>query len=90
MRDPNDLALTCDVSGERMQDGRTRDMIFPVAELVAYLSRHCPLEPGDLVFTGTPAGIGSVRSPRRYLAPGDVVESAIEGLGSLRNRCVAV
>lgn len=87
--DPNDLALTCDVSGERMQDGRTRDMIFPVAELVAYLSRHCPLEPGDLVFTGTPAGIGSVRSPRRYLAPGDVVESAIEGLGSLRNRCVA-
>lgn len=87
--DPDDLALRCDVGGERMQDGRTRDMIFPVAELVAYLSRHCPLEPGDLVFTGTPAGIGSVRTPRRYLAPGDVLLSTIDSVGTLRNRCVA-
>lgn len=87
--DPDDLGLRCDVGGERMQEGRTRDMIFPVAELVAYLSRHCPLEPGDLVFTGTPAGIGSVRTPRRYLAPGDLVVSTIDGVGTLRNRCVA-
>jgi len=86
--EPDDLALRCDVSGERMQDGRTRDMIFPVRELVAYLSRHCPLEPGDLVFTGTPAGIGSVRTPRRYLAPGDVLLSTIDGIGALQNRCV--
>jgi 2,4-diketo-3-deoxy-L-fuconate hydrolase len=71
-----------------MQDGRTRDMIFPVAELVAFLSRTLPLAPGDLIFTGTPAGVGSVRDPRRYLAPGDVLESEIEGLGQLLNRCV--
>jgi 2,4-didehydro-3-deoxy-L-rhamnonate hydrolase len=87
--EPDDLVLRCDVNGERMQDGRTRDMIFPVASLIAYLSRHVPLEPGDLVFTGTPAGIGSVRTPRRYLAPGDLLVSTIEGVGTLRNRCVA-
>jgi 2-keto-4-pentenoate hydratase/2-oxohepta-3-ene-1,7-dioic acid hydratase in catechol pathway len=87
--DPNDLALTCDVSGERMQDGRTSDMVFGVPALVAYLSRWCTLAPGDLVFTGTPAGVGSTRSPRRYLAAGDEVVSAIEGIGTLRNRCVA-
>jgi 2-keto-4-pentenoate hydratase/2-oxohepta-3-ene-1,7-dioic acid hydratase in catechol pathway len=86
--DPDDLSLTCDVSGERMQDGRTRDMIFSVAELVAFLSRQLPLLPGDLIFTGTPAGVGSVREPRRYLAAGDRLESAVEGIGTLRNRCV--
>ena len=64
-------------------------MIFPVGELVAYLSRFCTLEPGDLIFTGTPAGVGSVRRPRVYLSPGDVIESGIEGIGELRNRCVA-
>ncbi len=85
--DPLDLGLTCDVGDERMQDGRTRDMIFAVPELVAYLSRHCPLRPGDLIFTGTPAGVGSVREPRRYLAHGEVLTSRIEGLGELRNRC---
>jgi len=85
--DPNDLALSCDVAGERMQEGRTRDMIFAVPELVAYLSRHCTLLPGDLIFTGTPAGVGSVR--QRYLAPGDEITSTIESIGSLVNRCVA-
>jgi 2-keto-4-pentenoate hydratase/2-oxohepta-3-ene-1,7-dioic acid hydratase in catechol pathway len=87
VRTPDDLALTCDVAGERMQDGRTRDMIFPVPELLAFLSRHLTLEPGDLVFTGTPAGVGSVRKPPRYLAAGEEVASRIEGLGELRNRC---
>jgi len=88
--DPDDLGLTCDVAGERVQDGRTRDMIFPVPELVAFLSRFLTLEPGDLIFTGTPGGVGSVRRPRRYLAPGDEVRSAIEGIeGELRNLCVA-
>lgn len=86
--DPRALRLTCDVDGERRQDGNTRDMIFPVAELLAFLSRWVALEPGDLVFTGTPAGVGSVRHPPVYLEPGQVVESAIEGLGELRNRCV--
>jgi 2-keto-4-pentenoate hydratase/2-oxohepta-3-ene-1,7-dioic acid hydratase in catechol pathway len=86
---PNDLALTCDVAGERMQSGRTGDMIFPVAALVAYLSKWCTLEPGDLIFTGTPAGVGSTRDPRRYLAAGEEVVSTIEGIGTMRNRCVA-
>jgi 2-keto-4-pentenoate hydratase/2-oxohepta-3-ene-1,7-dioic acid hydratase in catechol pathway len=87
--DPNDLALTCDVGGERMQSGRTGDMIFGVAGLVAYLSRFCTLEPGDLIFTGTPAGVGSTRDPRRYLSVGEEIVSTIEGIGTMRNRCVA-
>jgi len=86
--DPDDLRLTCQVSGEPMQDGRTRDMVFGVAELVEFLSRTLSLAPGDLVFTGTPAGVGSARDPRRYLAPGDLVESEIEGLGRLRTGCL--
>jgi len=86
--DPDDLALWCEVSGDRRQDDRTRDMIFPVAELVAYLSSLCTLEPGDLIFTGTPSGVGSMRQPRSYLAPGDVIASGIEGIGELRNECV--
>jgi 2,4-diketo-3-deoxy-L-fuconate hydrolase len=88
-RDPNDLEITCDVSGERLQHARTTDMIFPVPELVAYLSRFCTLEPGDLIFTGTPAGVGSVRTPRRYLAAGEVIRTTIEGIGELVNDCVA-
>jgi len=89
VRDPNDLALTCDVGGERMQDARTSDMIFGVPALIAFLSSLCTLEPGDLIFTGTPSGVGSTRTPRRYLAAGEEIVSTIEGLGTLRNRCVA-
>jgi len=85
--DPNDLALSCEVSGERMQDSRTREMIFAVPELIEFLSRRCTLEPGDLIFTGTPAGVGSTRKPRRYLREGDVIRSWIEGIGTLINRC---
>ena len=88
LADPNDLAITCTLSGERVQSSRTRELIFGVPALVAYLSRHCALEPGDLVFTGTPGGVGSLRQPPRYLAPGDVIESEIEGLGRLANRCI--
>jgi len=86
---PDDLEITCDVNEERMQSSRTSEMIFSVPELVSYLSRTCTLEPGDLIFTGTPAGVGSVREPRRYLEVGDLVTSRIEGLGELVNRCVA-
>ncbi len=85
---PNDLALSCEVDGERMQDARTSDMIFSVSELIAYLSKSCTLEPGDLIFSGTPAGVGSARNPRRYLKPGETIVSAVEAIGTLRNRCV--
>lgn len=86
--DPNDLHLTCDVAGERMQDARTSDMVFSVPQLVAYLSALCTLEAGDIIFTGTPAGVGSVRNPRRYLKAGEEIVSTIEHLGALVNRCV--
>lgn len=87
--DPNDLALSCDVSGERMQDARTSDMIFSAAELVSFLSRGCTMEAGDLIFTGTPSGVGSTRNPRRYLREGEVIVSTIEHIGTLKNRCIA-
>ena len=86
--DPSDLALRCDVSGEQVQGARTSDMIFSVSELVAFLSSLCTLEPGDLIFTGTPSGVGSTRTPRRYLKPGEVITSTVEGIGTLVNRCV--
>jgi 2-keto-4-pentenoate hydratase/2-oxohepta-3-ene-1,7-dioic acid hydratase in catechol pathway len=88
LADPNDLAISCTLSGERVQASRTRELIFGVPALVAYLSRHCALAPGDLIFTGTPGGVGSLRRPARWLAAGDVIESEIEGLGRLVNRCV--
>lgn len=88
-RDPNDLGLTCDVGGNRVQDGRTSDLIFPVAALVEFLSRRSTLESGDLIFTGTPSGVGSTRNPRRYLQPGEEIVSTIEGIGTMRNRCAA-
>jgi len=86
--DAQDLVLRCDLDGERVQEARTSDMIFSVSQLIAFLSRSCTLEPGDLIFTGTPAGVGSTRSPRRYLKPGEVIRSEIEGIGVLTNRCV--
>ena len=88
-RNPNDLALSCDVAGERMQDARTSDLIFSVAQLIEFLSGLCTLEAGDLIFTGTPAGVGSTRNPRRYLKAGEDIVSTIEGIGTIRNRCIA-
>jgi 2,4-diketo-3-deoxy-L-fuconate hydrolase len=87
--DPDDLHLRCSVDGEVVQDARTSDMIVPVAGLVRLLSEHVTLLPGDVVFTGTPAGVGVARDPRRYLAPGQVVESTIEGIGTMRTRLAA-
>lgn len=87
LADPNDLAISCEVSGETLQKARTSLMVFAVPELVAWLSKYCTLVPGDLIFTGTPAGVGSVRDPRRYLKPGDTITSTIEGLGTLENTC---
>lgn len=88
--DPDDLALGCELEGgATLQRGRTSDLIFPVPELIARLSAVCPLLPGDLIFTGTPAGIGAARTPPQFLRPGDVLVSWIEGVGSLRNAMVA-
>ena len=77
--DPQKLALWLEVSGERMQDGRTADMVFGVAQLVSYVSRFMTLEPGDLIATGTPAGDGMGR--QRFLKPGDTLRLGISGLG---------
>jgi 2,4-diketo-3-deoxy-L-fuconate hydrolase len=87
--DPDDIALHCWVAGERMQSSRTSNLIFSVPRLIEYISSYCVLLPGDLIFTGTPGGVGSVREPRRYLAEGELIESEIEGIGRLENRCVA-
>jgi 2,4-didehydro-3-deoxy-L-rhamnonate hydrolase len=87
--DPDDLALGCSLDGENMQDARTADLIFSVPRLVAELSGVLPLLPGDIIFTGTPAGIGMARQPPRFLAPGQVLETWIEGIGTMRNSCIA-
>jgi 2-keto-4-pentenoate hydratase/2-oxohepta-3-ene-1,7-dioic acid hydratase in catechol pathway len=86
---PDDLALGCSVNGETMQDARTTDLIFDVPQLIAELSAVVPLLPGDVIFTGTPAGIGVVRKPPRFLQPGDTLQSWIEGIGTIRNNIVA-
>jgi 2-keto-4-pentenoate hydratase/2-oxohepta-3-ene-1,7-dioic acid hydratase in catechol pathway len=85
--DRDDLALGCAVDGETVQDARTSDLIFSVPRLVAELSAVLPLLPGDVIFTGTPAGVGVTRTPARFLAPGQELTSWIEGIGSIRNRC---
>jgi 2,4-diketo-3-deoxy-L-fuconate hydrolase len=86
--DRDDLGLGCSVDGEVVQDGRTDDLVFSVPRLVAELSAVLPLLPGDVIFTGTPSGVGMARQPPRALAPGQVLESWIEGIGTIRNRCV--
>jgi 2-keto-4-pentenoate hydratase/2-oxohepta-3-ene-1,7-dioic acid hydratase in catechol pathway len=87
--DPDDLALGCSVDGEKVQDARTNDLVFGVPRLVAELSAVLPLLPGDVIFTGTPAGVGMTRQPPRFLRPGNVIESWIDGIGTIRNRCIA-
>jgi len=83
----DDLALGCSVDGETVQDARTSDLIFGVPQLVAELSAVLPLLPGDVIFTGTPSGVGMTRTPPRSLQPGQVLETWIEGVGTMRNRC---
>jgi 2,4-diketo-3-deoxy-L-fuconate hydrolase len=84
---PADLKITCDINGTRKQDSRTSDLIFDIPALVEYLSGICTLEPGDLIFTGTPSGIGAATG--EFLKPGDVITTEIEGIGTMTNRCVA-
>lgn len=84
-----DLAVNCLVDGETMQDARTSDLLFDPVELVAYASTVVTLRPGDLIFTGTPEGVGAGRTPPRFLRPGEVVTTRIERLGQMENRFVA-
>ena len=88
LANPDDLAVSTKVDGETVQSSRTGDLIFPVVQLIAWISRICTLEPGDLIFTGTPSGVGDGRKPPRYLGPGMVVETEVEGVGVMRNTCV--
>ncbi|QSR28797.1 2-hydroxyhepta-2,4-diene-1,7-dioate isomerase [Nocardioides aromaticivorans] len=83
------LALTCSVDGDVKQASTTSDLLFKPAFLVSYLSRVLTLEPGDVVLTGTPAGVGAAREPAEFLRPGQEVVTEIEGVGRLSNKCVA-
>jgi 2-keto-4-pentenoate hydratase/2-oxohepta-3-ene-1,7-dioic acid hydratase in catechol pathway len=83
--DPQNLSIRCILNGEIMQDGTTSKMIFPVAELISFLSHGTTLEPGDVIMTGTPPGVGMARDPQVWLKAGDEVSIEIEGLGTLTN-----
>lgn len=87
--DPQNLEMWLDVNGHRYQDGNTRTMIFDVAALVSYISRYMTLEPGDVISTGTPPGVGLGQKPPVYLKPDDVMELGIAGLGEQRQRVTA-
>ncbi len=84
--DPTDLAISCDINGDRRQDDRTSDLLFSIAELISYLSEIIAFVPGDMIFTGTPEGVGGPK--RIYLQPGDTIVSTIEGIGTMTNKCV--
>jgi len=87
--DPHDLRIRAIVSGEVLQDSTTANLIFGIDEVISYASQTTTLEPGDLILTGTPAGVGVFRDPQRLLQPGDEVTIEIEGIGSLTNPVVA-
>lgn len=91
--DPDDIgfesSLLSGSASEPLQSGRTRDMIFPIDDLVARISAICPLLPGDLIFTGTPAGVGNRRTPPRFLRPGETLISRLDGVGELRQTFTA-
>jgi 2-keto-4-pentenoate hydratase/2-oxohepta-3-ene-1,7-dioic acid hydratase in catechol pathway len=86
--DPHKLRIKTEVNGEVVQDASTADMIFKVPYLISYLSQTFTLEPGDLILTGTPSGVGKGMKPPRFLKDGDEVTVTIEGLGKLSNKCV--
>jgi 2,4-diketo-3-deoxy-L-fuconate hydrolase len=87
--DPDDLELRCAIDGEVVQLGRTRDFVFSVPRLIEGLSRVTPLLPGDIIFCGTPSGVGVGREPKRFLQPGEELVSHVEGVGELRQKFVS-
>ncbi|MFJ5780165.1 fumarylacetoacetate hydrolase family protein [Streptomyces sp. NPDC093094] len=82
--DPDDLAIGCTLNGVTMQQSRTKLMIFPVAEIIARLSQTVTLAPGDVIFTGTPSGIGFAREPKVLIGPGDELVTTVQGIGTIR------
>ncbi|MFT4288507.1 fumarylacetoacetate hydrolase family protein [Nocardioides sp.] len=89
LAEPADLEIACTVNGEQVQGSRTSRLIFDIPTLIEHLSGVVQLYPGDVIFTGTPAGVGGAREPKWFLKDGDVVETTIEGLGSLRQTCAS-
>jgi len=89
LTDPDNLAMSLDVNGVRKQTGSTATMIFKIPDLLAYITEFMILEPGDIVTTGTPPGVGTARNPKEFLKPGDVMELKIDGLGMQRQKVVA-
>lgn len=89
MADPQNLHIFCTVNGEQKQEASTADMIYSVAETIALLSRGMTLEPGQIIATGTPSGVGNARNPKETLKPGDEVVSGVREIGTLRNRVMA-
>jgi 2-keto-4-pentenoate hydratase/2-oxohepta-3-ene-1,7-dioic acid hydratase in catechol pathway len=87
--DPHQLDISLSINGETLQKSNTRELIFKLPKLIAYISRMMPLMPGDIISTGTPAGVGMGRTPKRWLKPGDDVVVEISGIGSLRNPVIA-
>jgi 2-keto-4-pentenoate hydratase/2-oxohepta-3-ene-1,7-dioic acid hydratase in catechol pathway len=87
--DPHALSIKLALDGETMQDGNTRDLIFRIPALIEYLSSITPLEPGDIISTGTPHGVGMGRTPQRWLKPNEEVVIEISSIGTLRNRTAA-
>ena len=83
--DRDAVAITCDVNDERRQDGSSADLIFDVSALIEYISAHATLEPGDIIWTGTPDGVGAASG--KFLVTGDVITTTIEGIGTMRNVC---
>jgi 2,4-diketo-3-deoxy-L-fuconate hydrolase len=89
LENPMDLELGCWLNGEQVQKARTSQLVFAVDALIEKLSRVTTLFPGDVIFTGTPAGVGAVRTPPRFLSPGDEIVSYVEGIGEIRQTFVA-
>lgn len=82
---PDDLAFGCSIDGEVMQDGRTSLLLFPIPAIIEHLSSVLELQPGDVIFTGTPGGVGNAREPKRFLAAGEALTTWVEGVGEMRN-----
>jgi 2-keto-4-pentenoate hydratase/2-oxohepta-3-ene-1,7-dioic acid hydratase in catechol pathway len=90
LENPDDLDLSCRINRDEVQRTSTTDLIFTIPELIAYLSSIVTIYAGDVIFTGTPSGVGGARDPEWYLKPGDVIESQINGVGLMRNRCTGM